>query len=81
MRSRCDEATGANAVASSREQSNPGGCMRMTDCRGKRIRGVGARCAGQRKKARDHRLHLQLLGTPSADDRLLHLPRGVLGHR
>ena len=53
--------------------------MGMADRQAERIGGVLAGQAGQAEQAHHHVLDLFLLRVAVADDRLLHLQRGVLG--
>ena len=55
--------------------------MRMADGARERIGGVGRGIARKREQAPHHVLHLLLLRMAAADHGLLHLQRGVFGHR
>src|SRR5688572_998530 len=55
--------------------------VRMADRAGERIGGVGRGIARQGEQALDHVLHLLFRSVAVADDRLLHLERGVFRHR
>ena len=61
--------------------ANDAGRVRVRDRQAQRIGGILAGLARQREQARHHRLDLRLGGQAVADHGLLHLQRGVLGHR
>ena len=54
--------------------------MRMANCHGQRIGGVGSGNLHAGQQDFQHRLHLRLFGSARADDRLFHQSCGVLAN-
>ena len=54
--------------------------MRVGDCYGERVGGVGAGNPGAGKQPRDHGVDLRLLGIAVPDHRLFDQPRGIFAH-